>query len=138
MSINPMVSFLQGEYTTVEVRFDLMSKLYTYKTRLSFTNGDFAVVNVNGVLKLVEVKVVHSVPKIDFKATFDYKWIVCKVDTEEYTYNLVEEAKLQEHLDTMDRLHKRQSMVEIFEKTYAPGTKAREYFNKVVKPLLKD
>lgn len=138
MKPNHVISLLQGSYTTVDVRFDLLSKLYTYKTRLSLVKGDWAVVLVKNVLKIVEVISVHSAPKIDYEAPYDYKWIVQKVDMTMYEKTVKEEQKLQTHLDTLDRLHKRQALLEILDKTYPSGSKAHDYWLTKIKPLLED
>jgi hypothetical protein len=138
MKPNHIISLMQGAYTTVDVRFEPYGKLYTYKTRITLTKGDWAVVKVNAFYKTVEVVYVHSAPKIDFDAAFEYKWIVCKVQTEAYDKIVQEEAELQDRLDTLDRLEKRQSLLNILDKTYTPGTKAHEYYLAKIKPILKD
>jgi len=133
-----VISLLQGEYTTVDVRFDASFKLYTYKTRLRLAKGDWVIVSVKDVLKVVEVVRVHSVPRIDFDAAYDYKWIVQKVDMTAYNATLEEEEKLQHHLDTLDRMQKRESFLAILEKSYPEGTASHDYFMRKLKPLLKD
>lgn len=138
MSLNPILSLLQGVYTTVDVRFENPGKLYTYKTRIPFKRGDNAIVDVRGVLKLVEVVNVHHTPKIDYAATFEYQWIVQKVDTTAYEKVLEGEAELQNHFNVLDRLERKQALIDTFEKTYPEGSKTREYWFAKVKPLLKD
>lgn len=138
--MNPkhIVSLLQGAYTTVEVRFEPVGKLYTYKTRLKLVKGDWVIVVVNHVVKVVEVVNVHAAPRIDFDAPYDYKWIVQKVDFANYNKILEEEEGIKHHLDTLDRLQKRSTLLEIFDKTYPTGSKARDYWLTKIKPLLKD
>lgn len=138
MSYNPIISLLQGIYTTVDVRFENPGKLYTYKTRLSLIRGDKVVVFARDIFQVVEVVNVHAAPKIDYAATFEYKWIVQKLDTSTYDKVLEEEAELQNRLSMLDRLEKRHTLIGIVDKTYPEGSKARQYWLEKVKPLLKD
>jgi hypothetical protein len=140
LKMNPrhLVSLIDGEYTTVAVRFDAASKLYTYKTRLKLQRNDWVIVSVNDVLKVVQVVQVHATPQIDFEAKFDYKWVVQKVDMSDYNTTLAAEAKLVEHIDAMERLHKRYTMRQIIENVYVKGSPAHDYYITKVKPLLKD
>lgn len=138
MSYNPIISLLQGIYTTVDVRFENPGKLYTYKTRLSLIRGDKVVVFARDIFQVVEVVNVHTAPKIDYAATFEYKWIVQKLDTSTYDKVLEEEAELQTHLDIADRLRQRQAIMEVLEKTYPEDSKSRSYWLTKIKPLLKD
>lgn len=139
MKPNHIISLLQGVYTTVDVRFGQPgSKLYTYKTRLSLKKGDYVIVCARNTYEVVEVVSVHHTPKIDYEAAFDYKWVVQKLDTRSYDKIVQEESELQSHLDIADTLRRKESLMEIFEKTYPEGSKSRSYWLEKIKPLLKD
>ena len=72
-------------YTTVMVRFEKGGKQYTYKTHITdFKVGDEAVVEVKGVTKIVVVTQTHKAPRLDANASYQYKWIICKVDRSVY------------------------------------------------------
>lgn len=93
MNINHTISALQ-EFNTVSVRFSDTSKTYTYKTKENFEAGDKAIVNPNGMLKVVTVIDVHETPQIDFGSNIEYKWIVQKVDTRAYEAILAQEEAI--------------------------------------------
>jgi hypothetical protein len=73
-------------------------KTYTYKTLHTFNKGDLAVVNVNGVFKVVTITEIHDSPQIDIRANYKYQWIVSKVDTKDYEALTQAEEDFQKEL----------------------------------------
>ena len=90
MNINHTITALQ-DFNTVGVRFADSDRTYTYKTTEKFEEGDKAIVCPNGMLKVVTVKEVHETPQIDFGSNIEYKWIVQKVDLENYSNRMKQE-----------------------------------------------
>lgn len=80
-----LATLLSSNYYTVAVRFrdGNNQKLYTYKVPndVKLEKDDMVIVDApfSGVT-IVDVKEVHTVPRINPNAPFDYKWIVAKVD----------------------------------------------------------
>lgn len=111
MNTQNLVSLLQENYTTCYAVFaadtrvpDTLIKTYTYKLALGDDNlpiaqaGDFAVVEVNGILKIVQIVAVHAQPETDIDAKFEYKWIINRVDLDHYQKRIAaEKAFLEEY-----------------------------------------
>jgi hypothetical protein len=88
------------DYTTVMARFPGSSKQYTYKTHIEdFKVGDQAVVDARGETKIVTITQVHKTPRLDPNAPYEYKWIICKVDRDEYKQ--LDRLKLQPRKATL-------------------------------------
>ncbi len=73
-------------FNTIGAKFEGTPRIYTYKVLATagFVEGDKAVVDVSGQLKIVDVVRVDRTPQIDPKADFEYKWVVCRVDLAAY------------------------------------------------------
>lgn len=92
MKQNHILSLLQENYTTVAVTFAVeiekylpgVNKLYTYKTNVDLKENDMVVVPSPDGFRVVRIIEVHDSPEIDTDASFDYKWVVDKVDMEGY------------------------------------------------------
>ena len=85
---------------TVECVFEGSDKRYTYKTILDLKVGDKVVVNAPGNnFKIIDVVKIDNAPKLDINASFSYKWIVQKIDTEQYESLNKAEEKLEAYLD---------------------------------------
>lgn len=136
--IRHMLAFLQDNYTTVSVKFlnDIGiisgSKDYTYKVLLedNIKEGDTCVVDVSGVKKLVVVTAVHSTPKIDPSAQYDFKWIVQRIDTSRYDQQVAVEEKVRDMFFEIERENQRKKFVDEF-KTGLEG-RPLELFNEAV------
>ena len=101
LTVTPQVPFNIVGVRFVSINTDAV-KVYHYRTRIDFAAGDSAVVEVNGILKVVEIA--------EAPATTDYtgelKWIVCKVDTTEYINRLKEEVAIEKELRAIEKLAK--------------------------------
>lgn len=103
---------LQSNYTTVSVAFnddvavdDLLDdtvtpaqgQRYTYKADLSLELqvGDFVVVHANHRLAIAQVVKVDDKPVINPNATYEYKWIVDKIDTAGFVKRLQEQDAIK-------------------------------------------
>lgn len=79
------------------------TKGYDYRTRLDLKPGDVAVVEVNGLLKCVDVMEVKA--STHFTGGVEsLKWIVDKVEVQEYLDRLAAEVQIQRELDELTRL----------------------------------
>jgi hypothetical protein len=104
-SIYHLVTLMQEGYTTAKAKFAVGGKTYTYKVPLSMglKAGDHAVVKVGGEFKVAEIAEVHEQPEIDVRAPYAYRWIVCKVDVEQYNETMERENKAIEALQRAER-----------------------------------
>ena len=73
---------------------------YTHKTLLKVEVEDFLVVDTpsNG-FQVVQVRNVLSPLEVDFDANYEYKWVVCGVDTEAYEKAKELEKSLRKHVN---------------------------------------
>lgn len=111
MSVNQDVNFIQAPFMTVGAIFvdevsihELTDEVqpvyhgfsYTFKAEpdSGLEVGDFAVVHANDELKIVKIVAVHDAPKIDPKATFEYKWVVQKIDFSKFLLRQSEQKQL--------------------------------------------
>jgi len=78
--------------------YRLSDKEYTYITMEDFQVGDYAVVVVAEVPKVVVVTKVDDDLDITPNDDVQYKWIVCKVSFEEHTKRMKENAELTKTL----------------------------------------
>lgn len=86
------------DFTFIGVKFQGSQKTYHYKTLEKFEEGDKAVVDVNGELKIVEVVSIDCM--LDLSSHISYKWIVQKVDFTEYERCREIEKDLKRQLNT--------------------------------------
>lgn len=78
--------------------YRLSDKEYTYVTMEDFQIGDYAVVIVAEVPKVVVVTRVDDDLDITPNEEIQYKWIVCRVGFEEHTKRMKENAELSKTL----------------------------------------
>ena len=72
------------------------TKTYTYKTMLDIQVDDFVVVDTpsNG-FQVCQVREVLTPMEVDLEVKFSYKWIVQKVDTEQYDKSVALEKSVR-------------------------------------------
>jgi hypothetical protein len=68
--------------------FALSIKVYTYITDLDLKENDLVVVFAQGVPKVVVVASVHDELQIKPNEDVEYRWVVCKLDLQQYRHNL--------------------------------------------------
>lgn len=85
-------------FTFIGVRFAGSTKVYHYKTVEKFEEGDLAVVDVNGELKIVEVTSIDCM--LDLSDHINYKWAVQRVDLTEYNRCREVEKSLKRQLNS--------------------------------------
>jgi hypothetical protein len=111
-----IAALIRDNVTTISVKFppergEMQSdKGYTYVSRfMDHKPGDWVIVPATNqsriVYKMVQIESVDATVQIDVGSTIKYKWVVCKVDFEEY------ESDMQRNL--------------ILEKTIARGYAAK-------------
>ena len=98
------VCFYRGEFDGYE------GKEYAYMTDIDFSEGDFAVVEVGSIYKVVKVMSVSD--EIDDKAT---KYIVSKVDVAAYEKRVADEARKKALLEKMEKREEQIRKFRIFE-----------------------
>lgn len=88
---------------------------YTYKAdkSLGLAVGDYALVHARSELKIVQICEVHDQPQLDPNASYQYKWLVDKVNLAGFKFRQEEqkqaEALYQEmkYIESQSKLHKR-------------------------------
>lgn len=85
-NVNTIASLMIDNLKSVKVKFFKDSeKLYTYKTLLTDLEvDDFVVVSNNNYYKVVQVVEIDDIPDLNIDSNIEYKWIVQKVDAEQY------------------------------------------------------
>ena len=115
-SLNYLLSQIQTDYTTIRVVFETSRNRtkYTYKCAdLSVKKGDYVVVlSPDGAPAIGLVAGVDKFPKLDKNAAFDYKWIVCKVDLEEYNARMNGEKAFYEAIEEAQHNKERADAIE--------------------------
>jgi hypothetical protein len=109
-------------------------KTYTYKVLLEdkVSIGDVCVVEVSGILKLVQVVEVHSTPKIDASAQYAFKWIVQKLNYERYVKQIEAESKVQDMLFEIERAKQRTDFQNDFLKSIEGNEAATSLFKEAL------
>lgn len=113
INLNHLLSLIQTDYTTIRVNLGGKKK-YTYKSHdLTLQRGDYVVVVLpDNTPSIGKVMGVDSVPQIDETADFDYKWIVCKVDLEEYQARVNGEKAFYSAIEKAQHENKRSKAIE--------------------------
>lgn len=83
---NTIASLMIDGLKSVKVKFSINSdKLYTYKTLLTDLEvDDFAIIKNYDTYKVVQVVEIDDIPDLNIDSNIEYKWIVQKVDVEQY------------------------------------------------------
>lgn len=76
----------------------ISDKEYTYVTELDFNIGDMAIVVVAEVPKVVIVTRVDEALEISHNDDTQYKWVVCKVDMEQYKQTMGDNMEITKTL----------------------------------------
>lgn len=99
MKTENIPALLMDNVTTVGVEFTESFKTYTFKTNLDLEVGDWILVpskNSGYEPKIVKVTEVHDEPILHDQ--YEYKWVISKVDFDNY-YDLIDqEKKIAEYL----------------------------------------
>lgn len=150
MSINikHMASLFREDLVTVQVVFNSetsesaflhcnAAKPYTYKA-LEAHNlkvGDFVAVLANNEIKVVRVIKVDASPQIDVASSYDYKWIIQKIDTSWNEKITAQEAEFTNVLRDMERQAAREKVRQTFLETLPENSPLRDVLNGAVKSL---
>ena len=132
------ISLLQTGYTTVGVEFkETPGRIYTYKVgnNLGLKVGDEVVVDARGESKVVTVKRVDLAPKIDLNATYEYKWVIQKVEKEAYAERLKVEEEVKETLIAVEAEHQRTKLIEKMKAHLPEESQARKMFDSAMNRL---
>lgn len=154
-----LLSLLQEGYTTVEVVFEngpndgckpwadnrvppaprAPARHHTYKVwkEDDVQEGDAVVVERDsGELLVVTVVAAHEVPKIDIDASWDYKWIVQKVDMSNYRSQLKREEDFTAMMLEIERTRQREFLLGQFREGLPEGSNARRMFETATGKLI--
>jgi len=89
---------------TFEKHIEGLSKTYTYKCKKGdLVAGDQVIVIANDQYKMVTIVSVDSTPDIDPHSTYEYAWIVQKLDLTQYNKALEAEETLMAYLKEATR-----------------------------------
>lgn len=119
MKTKLLLALLNTNLRTVGVQFkdhngEAFGKVYTYKTDIKDLEvGDSVIVDAPSTgLTVVIVSELHDIADLDEKATFEYKWIVGKVDTKAHEARLEKEDELAKEFAVIQRKVKQVKMIE--------------------------
>lgn len=119
MKTKLLLALLDTNLRTVGVQYKDMNgvafgKVYTYKTDIEGLEvGDDVIVDAPSTgMTVVKVAELHEIADLDEKATFEYKWIVSKVDAEGHEKRLEREEELAKEFAVIQRKVKKAKMVE--------------------------
>jgi hypothetical protein len=137
MNTSYMQTVFDETIKTVAVSFDqsddIMTKLYTYKTRLDLKPHDFGVVLVGKKFEVVRVVEAHDEPEIDPGSSREFKWLTIKLDVAPAYAALQEDQdakkKIRAHLRRKARLAAKRELTEDFGDSFILGpTNATDEF----------
>lgn len=117
---------------------DYEGQSYVYKAPLEFDIklGDFVVVhNEARGYRVGKVCRVDAHPQIDIDASFDYKWIVQRIDVEGYDKRNEAERVFSDAMLQIERVRQREMMLKGFQDTLPDGSEARRLFDQTVGKL---
>lgn len=92
---------------------EVPSQTYTFKVShelaKTLKNGDSVVIPHHGDegYAIAKVWAVHQTAQIDYNSRVDYKWIVQRVDAEQYLENIAREANFRHMLEESEKARKR-------------------------------
>lgn len=142
---NHVISLLQKDFTTIGVVFndnERFQRNYTYKAPLSanIQDGQHVVVKIDGKdgYHVALVVRVDAEPQIDTDAAFDYKWIVCRVDSTTYDQQVAQEEAFAKELTKIERDDERKKVLEKFQSAMPAGTDLQLTYDKVTLPKAQD
>jgi len=101
MNTTNVVSALQENFNTVEIVYRGSNQnTYTFKTDIPLEVDDLVVVPSvkEHDCDVAIVTKVHATPQIDFNVNYIYKWVMCKIDMEQYNARMEKEESLQQEL----------------------------------------
>lgn len=93
MSFDTVIASERKDFKVVSVVFDNSQKVYNYKTFMDIKEEDEVIVDTpsNGY---VVVEVVKVTPASEYSFEYPLKWIVSKLNTDEYLSNIEYEKQL--------------------------------------------
>lgn len=111
-----------------------VEKAYTYKAKLTdnLQVNDRVILDAPRGLAIGTVVQVDSEPVIDLNATFEYKWIVGKVDLDGYRQLMEQEAKFMQLVTEAERVRQREQLLEQFKTTLPQSGEARKLFDEAL------
>jgi len=129
MNSKQIINAIDESFYTVGVVYAIKDglqqgmKLYTYKVKkdIDLDVGDIVVVECKDELKCAMVMEIHEIIDIDFNSNIDYKWIIQKVDMENYQKQLDVDKSVNEQIKLAEvkkrREQARQLALEIVDQT---------------------
>lgn len=134
MNPNHIISLMQNDYTTIGVQFvddHNADKVYVYKVLRADmpSKGDRFVVNsqyTSSGFAIVEVVRVDDEPEINTNATYDYSWIVQKIDRARYDAVFELERQFAQKLRAIQQKAVRQQAAAQLLGEFPEGSEARK------------
>lgn len=145
------IHLLQQNYTTVSAVYlneieieEILSlaegeivsdyyKAYTFKANLDLQLkvGDFAVVHSRNALQVVQITQVDAQPNLDLNASFQYKWVVDKVNIQAFKQRMQEQKQFELLLKQLDYVEQQHQLVERLEQASQKDSKLAELWQKL-------
>lgn len=122
VSVNELLT--QTKKQTIKEMQYATGRKYTFKadTSLNLKIGDYALVHANSELQIVQITEVHTCPQIDPTASYQYKWVVDKVNLEGFKHRQQEEKKAEALLHELLYVESQNNLNERFEQASKNNT----------------
>lgn len=94
--------------------FEYQGFCYTFKAEIgsNFAVGDYAVVHARDELRIVKIVQVHDTPKIDINASFEYKWVIQKIDFTTFKERHSEQKRIDTLLNALQIAERKEALLE--------------------------
>lgn len=127
MEIEEILSLAQGEIISDYYRE------YTFKANLDLQLevGDFAIVHSRNTLQVVQITKIDVQPNLDFNASFQYKWVIDKVNIQAFKQRMQEQKQLEMLLKQLDYVEQQHQLVERLEQASQKDAKLAELWQKL-------
>ena len=110
--LNLLLAEQNENFKIVKVTFPNTSKAYTYKTVLDIEKGNLVIVDTpSSGFTIVEVQEVLPAIETNLDFGFNVKWIVSKVDTEQYDACLTMERAVTKSLNKLKYSRRRHELI---------------------------
>ena len=114
--LNLLLAEQNENFKIVKVTFPNTSKVYTYKTVIDLEKGDQVIVDApSSGFTIVEVQEIIPAIETNLDFGFNVKWIVSKVDTEQYDVCIVMERTVTKSLNKLKYSRRRTELIQDLE-----------------------
>lgn len=112
-------------------------QVYTFKINTSEfpVIGDHVVVSTTKGMRVGVIREVHASPQIDLHADYDYKWVVGKINMDDYLATLHREKAFTTALEEIERQKQREEVRKSFAESMGDSDLLTNMFNGAISSL---